>query len=159
MLTHVAMRIEQVQQTLGRRLVLENPSSYLAFQRSTMPEWEFLARLAEQTGCGLLLDVNNVYVSAFNHGFDAQRFVDAMPASAIAQIHLSGHRNFGTHIIDTHDDHVAQDVWQLYEYAIRTKGMIPTMIEWDAHIPAWEVLLAELATARCVAADALRLAA
>ena len=159
MLTHIAARIGQVQQTLGRRFVLENPSSYLEFNSSTITEWEFLARLAEQTGCGLLLDVNNVYVSAFNHGFDAKTFIDAMPASAIAQIHLAGHLNLGTHIVDTHDGHVMDDVWKLYAYTIRTKGMIPTMIEWDENIPEFDVLLAELVKAKHAAVQALKVAA
>jgi len=159
MLTHIATRIQQVQQVLGRRFVLENPSSYLEFNSSTITEWEFLARLADQTGCGLLLDVNNVYVSAFNHGFDAQTFIDAIPASAIAQIHLAGHLNLGTHIVDTHDGHVIDEVWKLYEYTIRTKGMIPTMIEWDEKIPEFDVLLAELAKAKQAAGQALKVAA
>jgi uncharacterized protein (UPF0276 family) len=159
MLAHIATRIDQLQQTMGRRFVLENPSSYLEFNASTIPEWEFLARLAHQTGCGLLLDVNNVYVSAFNHGFDAKKFIDAIPASAIAQIHLAGHRNFGTHIIDTHDGHVIDDVWALYDYTIRSKGAVATMVEWDDDIPEFDVLLAEIDKARLLQNAALAAAA
>jgi uncharacterized protein (UPF0276 family) len=139
--------------------VLENLSSYLEFNSSTITEWEFLARLADKTGCGLLLDVNNVYVSAFNHGFDAKTFIDAIPASTIVQIHLAGHLNLGTHIVDTHDGHVIDAVWALYDYTIRTKGMIPTMVEWDENIPEFDVLLAELAKAKKAASQALKVAA
>ncbi len=154
MLHHVADRVRQVQDFLGRPLVLENPSTYLAFNASTIPEWEFLARLAQDTGCGLLLDVNNVYVSAFNHGFDAQNYIDAIPAEHIAQIHLAGHCHKGTHIIDTHDAHVADPVWELYAYAMRRKGRISTMIEWDDAIPPLSALITELTQARHYAAGA-----
>ncbi|MGB4101694.1 MAG: DUF692 domain-containing protein [Alphaproteobacteria bacterium] len=159
MLRHVAARVRQVQDFLGRPLVLENPSTYLAFKDSTIPEWEFLARLAQDTGCGLLLDVNNVYVSAFNHGYDAQAYIDAIPATHIAQIHLAGHCHKGTHIIDTHDAHVADPVWELYATTIRRKGRISTMIEWDAQIPPFATMQAELALARRHAAGVLDAAA
>ena len=104
---------------LERPLVLENPSSYVEFADSTMPEWEFLARLAEDADCGLLLDVNNVYVSAFNHGFDPNAYVDAIPADRVVQYHLAGHTNKGTHIIDTHSDHAVPEVWELYARSCR----------------------------------------
>ena len=110
-LAHIARRIRQVQEMLGRPLVLENPSTYIEFTASSMPEWEFLAELAEKADCGLLLDVNNVYVSAFNHRYDARRYIDAIPANRVVYIHLAGHRNLGTHIIDTHDDHIIDAVW------------------------------------------------
>jgi uncharacterized protein (UPF0276 family) len=158
-LAHVADRVAQVQDALGRPLVLENPSTYTEFQASTMPEWEFMARLADKSGCGLLLDVNNVYVSAFNHRYDAKRYIDAMPANRIAYIHLAGHRNMGTHIIDTHDDHVIDGVWDLYRYTVAKFGSVATMVEWDGNIPAFDVLLAELGKARDVAQGVTRKAA
>ena len=113
-LAHVAERVRAVQDVLGRPLILENPSTYLEFAASQMPEWEFLARLAEMTGCGLLLDVNNVYVSSVNHGFDPEAYIDAIPAERVVQIHLAGHTDRGTHLIDTHDHPVMAPVWRLY---------------------------------------------
>jgi uncharacterized protein (UPF0276 family) len=149
-LKHIVSRIKQVQEFLGRNIVIENPSTYLEFTDSHITEWDFMARLAEEADCGLLLDVNNIYVSAFNHGYDAKRYIDAIPKDRIIQIHLAGHRNFGTHIIDTHDSHVIDEVWRLYAYALQTKGKVSTMIEWDDHIPEFDVLLAELDKARQV---------
>ncbi|NBX02660.1 MAG: DUF692 domain-containing protein [Alphaproteobacteria bacterium] len=149
-LRHIVSRIKQVQDFLGRRIILENPSSYVEFHASSIPEWEFLARLAEDADCSLLLDVNNVYVSAFNHGYDAQAYIDAMPTQRIAQIHLAGHHHFGTHIIDTHDAHVLDEVWKLYEYTMAKKGFKSTMIEWDDQIPEFDVLVAELDKARAI---------
>ena len=159
MLRHVSARVRQVQDFLGRPLVLENPSTYLAFNSSTIPEWEFLARLTQDTGCGLLLDVNNVYVSAFNHGFDTRTYIDAIPAAHIAQIHLAGHCHKGTHIIDTHDAPVADPVWALYAYTLAQKGRVSTLIEWDENIPPLETLLTELAQARLYATGACDAAA
>jgi uncharacterized protein (UPF0276 family) len=150
-LKHMSDRIGQVQDALKRPVVLENPSTYLEFADSQILEWEFLARMSEASGCGLLLDVNNVYVSAFNHGYDAKRYIDAIPKMSIAQIHLAGHKNCGTHIIDTHDAQVIDAVWDLYAYAIQTKGLPSTMIEWDDHIPEFDVLAAELDKARQMA--------
>jgi uncharacterized protein (UPF0276 family) len=150
-LQHVCARVDRVQQMLGLQLVLENPSTYLQFVASEMPEEVFLARLAERTGCGLLIDVNNVYVSAFNHGFDAKAYIDAIPAQAVAYIHLAGHTHHGTHIVDTHNAVVAAAVWELYRYTLQRNGMIPTMIEWDGDIPAFDVLLGELDRARAIA--------
>jgi len=158
-LLHVVTRVKQVQDALGQQLVLENPSTYTEFQASVMPEWEFMAELAEKADCGLLLDVNNVYVSAFNHRYDAKRYIDAIPAARIAYIHLAGHRNCGTHIIDTHDDHVIDAVWNLYRYTIARLGLVSTMVEWDGNIPAFDVLLTELAKTRNVAELALAKAA
>lgn len=158
-LRHIVARIKQVQDVLGRRIILENPSTYLEFSESQIPEWEFLARMSEEADAGLLLDVNNVYVSAFNHGYDAKHYIDAIPADRIVQIHLAGHKNFGTHIIDTHDSPVIDEVWELYRYTIHTKGMISTMVEWDDHIPEFSVLLAELGKARLYAQDSDRQAA
>jgi len=153
MLEHIAARIRQVQDILGRNILLENPSTYLEFNASSIPEYEFMAILAEKANCGVLLDVNNVYVSSFNHGFDAKKYIDTIPAARVGQIHLAGHQNLGTHIIDTHDNYVIDEVWQLYKYTIETKGKIPTMIEWDDNIPEFSVLLAELDKARVIAAE------
>ncbi len=152
-LQHITTRVHEVQDRLGRRIVLENPSSYVEFNSSTIPEHEFLTQLAEDADCGLLLDINNVYVSAFNHGFDAKTYIDAIPANRIAQIHLAGHQHHGTHIIDTHDQHVVDEVWNLYSYAIATKGPITTMVEWDETIPTLATLTAELDKARHFTAD------
>lgn len=158
-LRHIVGRIRQVQDILGRRILLENPSSYVEFNDSTISEWDFMARLAEEADCGLLLDVNNVYVSAFNHDYDAKTYIDAIPAGRIVQVHLAGHNNRGTHIIDTHDSHVIDAVWRLYDYTLRTKGRLTTMIEWDEHIPEFPELAAELDKARQVAKTALEKAA
>jgi len=141
-------RIRQVSEFLERPLVLENPSSYVEFADSTMPEWEFMARMAEKADCGLLLDVNNVYVSSFNHGFDPNRYVDAIPADRVVQYHLAGHTNRGTHIIDTHSDHAVHPVWELYARSCRRTGNVATLYEWDENIPAFDVLLAEANKAR-----------
>jgi hypothetical protein len=142
-LRHVIARVRQASEILGRPLVLENPSSYLEFASSSMPEQEFLARLADEADCGLLLDVNNVYVSAFNHGFDPVAYIDALPADRVVQYHLAGHTNNSTHIIDTHDDFVIDEVWKLYAHAVSRTGPVSTLLEWDANIPAFDVVHAE----------------
>jgi uncharacterized protein (UPF0276 family) len=156
---HVAARIRQVQDYLGRRILIENVSSYVNFEQSEMTEWDFLREIAERADCLLLFDVNNVYVSGFNHGFDPQEYIDALPGQRIQQIHLAGHSNCGTHIIDTHDAPVIDEVWKLYKYAIEAFGPIATMIERDDHIPELDVLVAELDQARALAAQATRLTA
>ncbi|GAA2631619.1 DUF692 domain-containing protein [Actinomadura fulvescens] len=143
-LRHLARRIRTVQDVLERPLVLENPSTYAAFAHSTMTEWEFLARLCEESGCRLLLDVNNVFVSAANHGFDAEEYIRALPHDRIAQIHLAGHADHGTHLLDTHDRPVAEPVWQLYRLATALSGPVPTLLEWDDRLPPFPQLLAEL---------------
>ena len=142
-LRHVVARVKEVQERLERPLVLENPSSYVEFKHSTMSEWEFLARLAEDADCGLLLDVNNVYVSSVNHGFDPNEYIDGIPPERVVQYHLAGHTNHGTHIIDTHSDHVIDEVWALYERAVARTGSRSTLLEWDENIPAFEVVHAE----------------
>jgi uncharacterized protein (UPF0276 family) len=147
-LRHVVERIRTVQDFLGRRVALENVSTYIEFAASTMPEWEFIARMAEDADCGLLLDVNNVYVSSFNHGFDPYEFIDAIPADRICQYHLAGHTNKGTHIIDTHSDHVVDEVWELYWYAYGRSGGRATLLEWDEDIPSFDVVHAEALKAR-----------
>ena len=147
-LRHVARRVKQVQDALERPLVLENPSTYLAFARSTMPEWEFLARLCDASGCGLLLDVNNVYVSGFNHGFDPRQYLDAIPADRVVQVHLAGHTNHGTHILDTHDGPAIDAVWDLYARLCARTGPVSTLFEWDASIPPLADVRAEAEKAR-----------
>jgi uncharacterized protein len=155
-LAHVAARVDQVQSFLGREIALENASTYVTFVEDAMPEWEFLREIASRTGCRLLLDVNNVHVSAFNHDFRATDYIDAIPREAIAYIHLAGHENNKTYLIDTHDHPVVEDVWQLYAYAIRRLGPVATMIERDDKIPPLGELVRELTHAREVAADALK---
>jgi uncharacterized protein (UPF0276 family) len=142
-LKHTTDRVRVVSDVLERPLVLENPSSYVEFASSTMPEWEFLARLAEDADCGLLLDVNNVYVSAFNHRFDANTYVDAIPADRVVQYHLAGHTHKGTHIIDTHTGQALPEVWELYARSIARTGSVATLYEWDEDIPEFDVVLAE----------------
>ncbi len=147
-LRHVVSRVRTAQDVLERRLVLENPSSYLTFSGDTLAEWEFLAALAEEADCGILLDVNNVYVSSVNHGFDPVAYIEAIPASRIVQIHLAGHTHCGTHILDTHDGPVNDRVWELYRLAYgRTRG-VSTLVEWDSRIPPLSALHAEVLEAR-----------
>ncbi len=154
-LDHVVGRVQAVQDRLGRRLVLENVSSYVTYAASELSEWEFLAELARRADCEILLDINNVHVSAFNHGFDPQTFLRALPAGRVRQFHLAGHTDHGTHIVDTHDGPVVADVWTLYAEAVRLFPGVPTMIERDADIPPYAELLAELDAARRVAAAAI----
>ena len=154
-LQHLCRRVDQVQNFLGRPLMLENVSSYVKFAADEMTEWAFVADLLKRSGCQLLLDVNNIYVSSVNHQFNAKNYVDAMPAAQIRQIHLAGHEDHGDHIIDTHDHDVSEPVWALYEYAIQRFGLLPTMIERDDHIPPLAALLDELDMARHRAAQAL----
>jgi uncharacterized protein (UPF0276 family) len=149
-LEHVIERVRRVQGELGVPFALENASSYLEFRESTMPEHEFLAELGERADCGLLLDVNNVFVSAYNHGFDTSTYIDAIPADRVVQIHLAGHTDKGRYLLDTHSDHVRSEVWELYRRALRKCGPTSTLIEWDADIPAWDVLAAEAAKARAM---------
>jgi uncharacterized protein (UPF0276 family) len=147
-LRHVVGRLRQVSDFMERPFVLENPSSYVEFADSTMPEWEFLARMAEEADCGLLLDANNVYVSSYNHGYDPNVYIDAIPADRVVQYHLAGHTNKGTHIIDTHSDHAVPEVWELYARSCRRTGDVSTLYEWDEDVPALEVVLAEANKAR-----------
>ena len=147
-LSHVAARVRTVQDFLGRQLVLENPSSYITFAASTIPEWEFLSRLTEETGCGLLLDVNNVYVSSRNHDFDPHEYLRSIPANRVGQFHLAGHTDLGTHCIDTHDGRVVDPVWDLYREAVSLTGGAATLLEWDARIPTFEEVHAEALKAR-----------
>jgi uncharacterized protein (UPF0276 family) len=147
-LAHVSDRVRTVQDFLERPLVLENPSTYVTFAQSTLSEWEFLSRLADEADCGLLLDVNNVYVSSVNHDFDPREYLENLPHERIVQCHLAGHTNCRTHLIDTHDDHVIDPVWELYRLAHRLTGGVSTLLEWDARIPEFPVVHAEVLKAR-----------
>ncbi|MDT9001839.1 DUF692 domain-containing protein [Paucibacter sp. APW11] len=153
-LDHLCSRIEQVQELLARPLVLENVSSYVRFVADEMSEAEFVATLLRRSGCQLLLDVNNVYVSARNHGFDAKAYIDQMPPEQVVQIHLAGHEDLGELVIDTHDHPVCDPVWQLYRHTLERLGRpVPTMIERDDHIPPLAELLQELDQARQVSVE------
>lgn len=154
-LQHLVRRVAQVQDTLGRPLLLENVSSYVRYRADEMNEWEFIVELVRRSGCELLLDVNNVYVSSVNHRFDPHTFIDALPIAAVRQIHLAGHEDHGNYLIDTHDYPVCAAVWELYAHAVRRLGAVPTMIERDDDIPPLELLIAELDRARLVAQRAL----
>jgi uncharacterized protein (UPF0276 family) len=147
---HVAGRLETAMEVLGRPIHLENPSTYLEFRTSTIGEAEFLARLTRKTGCGLLLDVNNVYVSSVNHGWDATAYVDAVPADRVVQVHLAGHTDKGTHLLDTHSDHVKPEVWDLYARLVARTGPVATLVEWDDDIPALDVVHAEVLKAKAL---------
>ena len=154
-LQHIIKRIKDVQDFLECPIALENPSTYLEFKASELSEAEFIAEMVKGSGCNLLLDVNNVYVTCFNHRLDPKQYLDTLPLDHVIQIHLSGHSNMGTHIIDTHDDHVVDEVWQLYKYVAHKAGRpINTMIEWDDNIPEFPVLFAELEKAKAAAKDA-----
>lgn len=155
-LAHVVRRIGRVQDRLKRRILIENVSSYVGFRDSEMSEWEFLAEVARRADCLILLDVNNIYVSAFNHEFEPRDYLAGVPAERVRQIHLAGHRHCGTHIIDTHDHPVIDTVFALYAEAVRRFGPVSTMIERDADIPPLDELLSELDRVRETAAAALR---
>jgi uncharacterized protein (UPF0276 family) len=148
---HVAGRIRQVQDFLGRRLVIENASTYLE-AKANLNEWEFISAILSEADCGLLLDINNIYVSSRNHGFDPLRYLQGIPRQSITYIHLAGHTDHGDHCIDTHDQAICAEVWSLYTQALAQWGAIPTMIERDANIPALPELLAELDHARQIGA-------
>jgi uncharacterized protein len=151
---HVVQRIGQVQELLGRRLLIENVSSYLSFIGDEMPEWEFLREVAERADCLLLLDVNNIYVSSVNHGFDPLAYLRGIPIERVQQFHLAGHSNLGRYLIDTHDAPIAEPVWQLFRSAVERFGQVSTMIERDGNIPALPELLTELDRARSIATTA-----
>ncbi|HEY2730134.1 MAG TPA: DUF692 domain-containing protein [Polyangia bacterium] len=153
-LAHVAERVLRVQDRLRRQILVENVSSYVSFTQSTMAEWQFLAALAARTDCGLLLDVNNVFVSAHNHGFDARAFIDAIPVGRVGQLHLAGHSRLGELLLDTHDHPVREEVWELYRHAVTRFGAVPTLIEWDDKLPPLARLVEESLRAKAVAAEA-----
>ena len=154
-LSRVCDHIDQVQDATWRPILLENPSTYLAFNQSTMAETEFIRRVAKRTGCGLLLDINNVFVSAVNHGFSALEYLSDFPLARVGEIHLAGHAEQTDDegdplLIDSHDGPVADAVWKLYEIIIGCCGPVPTLIEWDSNIPDWSVLSAEAAAAQAI---------
>ena len=151
----VADHVGRVQDRLGRRILVENVSSYVAFRHSTMPEWEFLKGVAERADCGILLDVNNVWVSAHNHGFSPEAYVDALPPARIGQFHLAGHQDHGTHLLDTHDHPVPDAVWALYRHAVARFGQVSSLVEWDDQVPELDRLLAEAELARSAEAEVL----
>lgn len=156
----VCRNIDTVQDALGRRILLENPSSYVRFEHTTISEPEFLAAVARRTGCGILCDVNNIHVSCVNFGLGASTYIDALPREAIGEIHLAGHfrteREGRVVLIDDHGDHVVPAVWNLYRHALRCFGPVPAMIEWDRQIPELSVLIAEARLADDVAAETFR---
>ena len=154
-LAHVAERVLRVQDRLKRRILVENVSSYVAFTQSTMTEPQFLTALAERADCGLLLDVNNVFVSAHNHGFDARAFIDAIPRGRVGQFHLAGHSQLGELLLDTHDHPVRDEVWALYRHAVARFGDVPTLVEWDDKLPSLTRVVEESLRAKIVAAEAL----
>jgi uncharacterized protein len=147
-LKHAISRVKTVSEFLERPLVLENQTTYVEFATSTMTEWEFFAALLKEAGCGMLLDVKNVYVSGYNHGFDTKQYIDSIPPEHVVQYHLAGHTNYGTHIIDTHSDHVIDEVWELYRRACEKIGNRATLLEWDDEIPEFEVVHNEVLKAR-----------
>lgn len=145
-----ASRVRQVQDRLGRRMLIENVSSYLTYRHSAMSEWEFLEGVAREADCGILLDVNNIYVSAQNHGFSAAEYVSRISPHRVGQIHLAGHSDAGTHLVDTHDHPVPEPVWDLLAMALRRCGRVSTLVEWDAEIPEYEELSAQAERARSI---------
>lgn len=154
-LNHVVSRVKQVQDFLGVQMLLENVSSYLSYTYSHLTEWEFLKEVAERADCLILLDVNNIYVSAFNHHFDPHDYLNGIPVERVQQFHLAGHEHCGRHIIDTHNEAIVEDVWKLYEAAVRRFGRVSTMIERDDNIPEFPEVYAELARAKAIAEGVL----
>lgn len=155
MLEYLISRIRIVQDFLNQRILLENPSSYITYNVSTMPEWEFLANLTKEADCLLLLDINNVYVSSYNHSFDPIQYIDYLPKDRVQQFHLAGHTNKGKFIVDSHDQTVIDNVWKLYAYAVKRFGLVSTMIERDSNIPPFPELYNELMYAKAIADQAL----
>ncbi len=147
---HISQRIRQVQDFLERPILIENVSSYITYAESTMTEWAFLTAIFENTACQILLDVNNVYVNAFNHGFDPLDYIHRIPVASVKQFHLAGHKHCKTHIIDTHDHDVSSAVWELYRHAVTRFPEVPTLLERDGRIPPLRELLLELDRARAV---------
>ena len=152
-------RVGEVQDALGRQILLENVSSYLTYRASDLTEWEFLREVAQRADCAILLDINNIYVSSVNHGFDPHDYLEAMPRERVRQFHLAGHSDLGGHLIDTHDHPIVEPVWNLYRAALERFGAVPTMIERDDNIPALAELVAELDMARKIARPHTRAAA
>lgn len=147
---HVVSRIAEAQERLGRRLLLENVSSYVTFEPAEMTEWEFLSQVAVGADCDLLVDINNIYVNSVNHGFDPYRYVDALQRERVRQLHLAGFEDRGTHLLDSHGSRVHEPVWRLYRHALERWGAVPTCVEWDANLPDYEVLVDEARRAQVV---------
>lgn len=156
---HAARRIREVQDILSCRILIENVSSYMAFNRSTLTEWEFISAVAEEADCGILLNVNNIFVNAFNHGFDAERYIDSVPVERVVQFHLAGHQDHGKYLLDTHDHPLRPEVWELYERAVRRFDTVSALVEWDDRIPAFRELQATAEQARHRCESAMRLPA
>jgi len=155
-INHFVGRIQQVQDRLKRRILVENVSSYIQFKSSALSEWQFVSEVVTRADCGLLLDVNNVYVNARNHGFDPVKYIDGLPAERIGQIHLAGHQDHGTHLLDTHDQPVLDPVWALYERVLRRCGRpVPTLVEWDDRLPPLGIVVAEAEKARALESSVL----
>jgi len=157
-LDHVVERVSRVQDRLSRRIAVENVSSYLTYADSAMSEWDFLAAVAERADCGILLDINNIFVSAFNHRFDAGVYIEAIPVDRVWQFHLAGHSDQGDYLLDTHDHPVRDEVWDLYRHAVDRFGDVATLVEWDGNIPDWDRLEAESLRAGAIQDEALRAA-
>lgn len=152
---YLVQRISQVQDYLQRSIIFENVSSYLSFQISEMSEWDFISEIARRSGCGILLDINNIFVSSVNHGFSPTDYIQNIPIGIVKQFHLSGHTNLGTHLIDTHDQPICNEVWQLYRSALKRFGSIPTLVEWDDQIPDFLILYSESQKATEIMEEAL----
>jgi uncharacterized protein (UPF0276 family) len=155
MIDHFVANIRAVKSRLGRVFAIENPSSYLGFSASVMPEWEFIDLVCERADCGLMFDVNNIFVSSINHGFDPKDYVDGIPHDRVVQIHLAGHSIMEGYRLDTHDAPVCDEVWELYRYAIEKIGSVSTLVEWDGNIPTWDRLAEEAARARTIRDEVL----
>ncbi len=156
-LKHVVDKVGRVQDFLGRRILLENVSSYLQFQEQDMEEWEFLSEVAQRSDCGILLDINNIYVSSVNHQFDPMTYLRAIPWESVGQIHLAGHSDMQGHLIDTHDQPVCEEVWNLYQWAVENRPWVSTMIERDDHMPEWEELEKEIRRISKIRSDSMKI--
>lgn len=154
-INHIVPRIQQVQDFLGRPMLFENVSSYLTFADNEMPEWEFVVEIAKRSGCGILLDVNNIYVSSQNHSFSADAYLEAIPPEIVGQFHVAGHSDYGTHLLDTHIGPTPDEVWDVYRKAVKRFGTVSTLIEWDDEIPAFEVVAEEAAKASSLTKEVL----
>lgn len=152
-LNHVVNRVQSVQECLGRQILLENVSSYVSYSHSELTEWEFLSEVARRADCFILLDVNNIYVSSYNHGFDPMTYLNGIPVDRVKQFHMAGHTNLGSHIVDTHDEPIIEEVFKLYREAIRRFGKVSTMIERDGNMPPFDALLAELEQLKKIASS------
>ena len=147
---HIVPRVQYVQEKIGRRILLENISTYISFKHSEMPEWQFLAEVARRSGCGILLDLNNIYVNSVNHRFSPDEYLEAIPADLVGQFHLAGHTDRGTFLFDTHSSETPDPVWAIYRKALERFGPVSTLIEWDENIPEFSKLTEEAAKARLI---------